>query len=210
VFLNDDTERRVIGVVADARTERFDMASPSFYEGTGPFAAVLVRNDGAAVAATRDIIRRLDPRAAPAVVEFVPALEGQLRPSVSGAAVAMALAGVALLLACIGILGVVSYIVRERVREIGIRLAIGARPADIVRLVAGRMSMPLAGGLLSGCVVALAAGRTLTRWLHGTSPYDPVVYIVVIVIVAVSTAAAAAGPVSRALRVDPAATLRQE
>jgi hypothetical protein len=210
VFLDGEAEKRVIGVVADARTELFNVASPAFYQATGAFSAVIVRNDPRAIAAAREVIGRMAPDASPEHVEFVPSLDAQLGPSIAGATTAAAIGALALLLAGVGTLGVCSYLVNERIREIGVRLALGAQGRDVVRLLAARVSWPLAGGLLVGLAAALAMGRVVARFLHGISPYDPLAYAVVLGVLAVAAVVATFVPARRAVRIDPAVTLRHE
>jgi len=144
------------------------------------------------------------------VVDFVPNLRAQLAPSIAGVTMAAAIGVLALLLAGVGTLGVFSFVVNERIREIGVRLALGARARDIVRMLAARMSWPLVGGLAAGVVAALAMGRIIAGSLYGISPYDPVAYIVVLCVLSVAALIAAFVPARRAVRVDPAVTLRHE
>lgn len=210
VFLDGDLYRRVAAVVGDAQTENVHQVSPTYYQGDGAFSALLVRNDPIAIAHAQDVIRSLEPSASPLHQDFLPRLRNQLAPSVAGATIAAALGALALLLAGIGTLGVFSYLVNERTREIGVRMALGARALDIVRLLARRMSWPLFGGLAVGVVAALALGRFIARSLYGISPYDPIAYAAVLIVLVLAAVVAAFIPARRAVRVDPAVTLRHE
>ena len=123
---------------------------------------------------------------------------------------ATALAVVALVLAAVGIYSVLSYVVSRRTREIGIRLALGADAASVIRMVALR-GMLLAGiGLIIGVAGALAVTRYLASVLVGVSPRDPVTLGVVVLVFAVTALVASYLPARRATRVDPAVALRAE
>jgi putative ABC transport system permease protein len=116
----------------------------------------------------------------------------------------------ALALAAAGIYGVLSGSVAERTREIGVRAALGAAPADVVGLVL-RQGMTLAGlGALLGLIGAAAASRAIVSLLYGTSRLDPATYVGVILVLVAVSALASAVPAWRATRVDPAITLRAE
>ena len=119
-------------------------------------------------------------------------------------------AAIALTLACVGIYGVISYSVEQRAREIGIRIAVGAEPWSIFRLVL-REGLTVTG---SGLVVGLAAAFALTRYLetllYGVKPTDPAVFAAVAALLLVVSAAACYIPARRATRLDPIAVLRDE
>jgi predicted permease len=117
---------------------------------------------------------------------------------------------VGLLLAIIGLYGVVAYAVSRRTREIGIRMAIGARPASVLRMVLGQGLTFTAIGVAVGMAIALSARRFLQTLLVGVSPYDPSILIGVPLILAVVMLAACWLPARRASRVDPIRALRQE
>jgi predicted permease len=116
----------------------------------------------------------------------------------------------AALIAAIGLYGVMAYSVSRRTQEIGIRVAIGATPRAILRLVA-RQGFVLAGiGIVIGLVVAFLSSNVVSILLFGISPTDPVVFVGVPVLLAVVAAVASYIPARRALRIDPLAALRQE
>jgi ABC-type antimicrobial peptide transport system permease subunit len=117
---------------------------------------------------------------------------------------------VALLLTAVGLYGVISYTVSERTREIGIRAALGASRADIVRLVLGGGLAVVSAGLGVGVLVATGATQYLQGSLYGISATDPVTFAVVIAVLFVVTLVAQGIPIARAMRVDPAIALRQE
>jgi len=117
---------------------------------------------------------------------------------------------VALLLASLGIYGVLSQLVSERRREIGIRLTLGAQPRDIFRLVAGRGVRLTAAGIAIGVAGAFVLTKTLAALLYDVSPTDPVTFAALTLVMAGVSFVASALPARRATRVDPMVTLRSE
>jgi putative ABC transport system permease protein len=120
------------------------------------------------------------------------------------------LAGLALLLAAVGIFGVISYSVAQRRQEIGVRRALGADAASVMRLVVGQGMLLAAFGIAVGLAGALALTRLLDSMLFGVTPTDPVTFAVVIGVLALVSMAASFIPAWRASRVDPAEALRYE
>jgi putative ABC transport system permease protein len=121
-----------------------------------------------------------------------------------------AFAALALVLASVGIYGVMSYGVTERVNEIGVRMALGAQRRDVLRLVVGH-GMRLTGiGLLLGGVAAFFAARAMTTLLFGIRPSDPVTYIGIAMVLALAAFAACYVPARLATAVDPMVALRYE
>jgi putative ABC transport system permease protein len=119
-------------------------------------------------------------------------------------------AGVALALALAGVYGVMAYSVSQRVSELGVRIALGATPGDIRKLIFGHGAKLAAAGLAIGLGLALVSGGVLQGLLFGVTARDPVILAVVIVTVAAATLAACYIPVRRAVRVDPMVALRAE
>ncbi len=119
-----------------------------------------------------------------------------------------AFAASALLLAVVGIYGVVSYAVTERTRELGVRMALGADAGDTLRLVLGKSMLLIAGGTVCGLIVSFAATRAIARLLYGVSPLDPIVFVGVCALLAASGFVASLIPARRATRVDPIVALR--
>ena len=115
-----------------------------------------------------------------------------------------------LLLAVIGLYGVVAYAVSRRTREIGIRMAIGARPGDVLRMILSQGMMFTAIGVGAGLVMAFFASRVVSGFVVGVSPRDPAIFLTVPVILAVVMIAACWLPARRAARIDPTLALRQE
>jgi predicted permease len=119
-------------------------------------------------------------------------------------------AGLASLLAAIGLYGVLAYDVARRTREIGIRMALGARAAQVRRLVLRQVALVLAVGTAAGLATAAGAGKLLRAALEGTAPWDPLVYGSALTLVVLMAVVAAYVPVRRASRVDPMVALRDE
>jgi predicted permease len=116
----------------------------------------------------------------------------------------------ALTLAAIGIYGVLSYLVSQRTREIGIRVAVGAGPGEVLRLVVSRGLALALAGVVIGVVVAFAASRVMETLLFGVEPRDPMTFIGVPVVLTLVALAASVVPAIRAARVDPIVALRTE
>ena len=119
-------------------------------------------------------------------------------------------AGLALLLSSVGIYGVISYLVGQRTREIGIRMALGARRMDVLRLVLGHGVKMALIGVAIGLVASLGLAQLMTKMLYGVSPADPLTFLGVGVILTIVALAACYIPARRAMRVDPMVALRYE
>jgi putative ABC transport system permease protein len=116
----------------------------------------------------------------------------------------------ALLLAVVGIYGVVSYTVTQRTPELGLRMALGADAASTLRLVLGRSMLLVGGGTACGLVASMAVARTMSGLLYGVSPLDPIVFVGVSAMLATAGFVASLIPARRATRVDPIVALRTE
>jgi putative ABC transport system permease protein len=119
-------------------------------------------------------------------------------------------AGMALFLAAVGLYGVVSYTVRQRTREIGLRLAIGAQPSDVLRMVVGGGMKLAAIGVVIGIVAAVALSRLVEAMLFDVAPSDPMSYVATALLLMAIAALACYLPARRAMRVDPMVTLQAE
>jgi putative ABC transport system permease protein len=117
-------------------------------------------------------------------------------------------AALGLLLATIGVYGVISYAVSRQTQEFGVRVALGAQKSDILKMVLGMGLRLVAIGIAFGCVAALAAGRLLAAQIWGVSPYDPLSFGVVIALLLVVGFQACLWPARRAAKVDPMVSLR--
>jgi len=131
-------------------------------------------------------------------------------PQRIGGTLMTAFAGFALVLAAIGLFGVIAYAVSERTREIGIRMALGAKPREVFRLVVGQGMVLALIGLLVGLPLALGMGRAVAGLLYGVAPNDFATFAGVAVLLALVAFAACYIPARRAMRVDPIIALRYE
>jgi putative ABC transport system permease protein len=210
--------RRVIGVVSDVRHNAVrEESTPTMYLPYSQMSwsgtmSLVVRSEerGEAVLSTvRQAVREFDP-ALP--VYGVKPMSQVLADSLGRerfATFIMALfSAVALLLAAIGIYGVISYTVSRRTRETGIRMALGAEQRDILRLVVGQGLRPVLLGATLGLVAALALGRTLAGLLYGIRATDPLTLAGVAAVLLAVALLAIVVPARRASRVDPAVALR--
>jgi len=212
----------VVGVVGDTRDYSRDVApQPTFYralqnEPNVELAAKFLVIRSAVDPATlhKPIGQALkDAGADPRMPEFI-YLQEALRTAMAGHRAVMLylsiFAGVGLLLAAIGLYGVLAYSVARRTREIGIRMALGAQIGDVIRLILGQGLVLVAVGGVIGITVALAAGRVLRAYLFGVSSTDPVTFVAVALLLAAVALFACWLPARRAAKVDPMAALRCE
>jgi len=119
-------------------------------------------------------------------------------------------AGLALLLACIGIYGVLAYLTGQRVPEIGVRMTLGATTRDVMRLVLGQSLVMIFVGVGVGMLAAWAAGGVLNRLVEGMRPADLSTFGITIPILVIAALIASFVPARRASRVDPVSALRQQ
>jgi putative ABC transport system permease protein len=166
-------------------------------------------NPAAIAGGVREAIKRLDPDLP--TTELKP-LTDFVQGSLMDTEIAMSLLGsfalLAILLAAAGVYGVMAYAVAQRTTEFGIRVALGAAPRDLVRLV-GRQAMTLtAAGVVIGLVGARIASAALTDMVYGVRPSDPMVYLSTAGVLAAVALSACVVPALRALRVDPIVALK--
>jgi putative ABC transport system permease protein len=212
-------EREIVGVVGDVKPDRLDAPStPEIYE---PFALspdndmfFLLRTAAPIAglpAAIRTTVSRLD-RDQP--VAYIRPLSSWVAESISRQRFASTLFGVfstvALMLAAVGIYGVMAYSVSQRTGEIGIRMALGAQTGQVVRLVLGQGGRLVGLGVLAGLVGAWLLTRLLERLLFGIGTHDPATFAGTVVLLAAVGALACLLPARRAARIDPMVALRSE
>ncbi len=222
--------RTVVGIVADVRAYDLQNNEPDFMKGTAyvPYTPLATLEDGRLPAEMTLAIRTNadDPRAAnllrgtlTQLIPDVPVSEIRtMRAVVSEAAATSAsttilfatFAGVALVLGVVGIYGVLSFLVSRRRREMGVRMALGARRADVLLLVMKEGGKFALAGIALGLVGAFFLAKLLAAQLYGVSTVDPMTYISVSVLVAIVTLAACFVPARRAMQVDPMVALRDD
>jgi putative ABC transport system permease protein len=221
-FPYDSPWMTIVGIVPDTKQDSLrDTTSASMYvpwaQASGRFTGELwlvarTTSDPAATGLTiRHLVHDID-RAMP--VSDVRTMDAVISDSVTKSRfttlLVAAFALLALALGAVGIYGVMSYLVGERRREMGIRIALGASRASVLRLVL-RRAVWLAGvGAVIGIGGAIVATRSLRQWLYGVSPMDPTTLIVVPIVFLAVAGLASSAPAMRATRADPASTLRQE
>jgi macrolide transport system ATP-binding/permease protein len=211
--------RTVIGVARDIKYHRMNeeprpfLYSPAL-QSEETDANILVRSTMpamAVLAAVRAAAQSLDPKVQPLETDD---LEGLLHVSLFANRVAASLASVlgmlGMLLASLGIFGVLSYSVSQRFREIGIRMALGAQTRDVLRLVVGHGLRLAAIGAALGAVASLVITRWMSSLLFGVSALDPATFAGAVMVVTLAASLAAYIPARRALRVDPMVVLRYE
>jgi predicted permease len=211
----------IVGIVQDERQDSLAQAvQPEIYQPLtqDPQSGmhVVLRTDTsmdpeALIAPARQTIRQINPSL---VMEKVQTFDTLVATSVSPQRFAMllmsAFAVLALLLAVIGVYGVVSYNVKQRTAEIGVRLALGASPRQVSRLIVAQSLAPVIAGLIAGLLLASMATRFLASQLFEVSPIDPATFSVVAMILLAAAVLASLVPARRAMRVDPVDALRAE
>ena len=210
--------RRVVGVVRDVRATVEDDPPPTMYVSYKQMSfpsmqVVWLSRDasGSALATIRRAIQSVDPEQP---VDDVGSMEGVVRDALDPWRFALwllgGLAGVAIVLTAVGLFAVISYLVRERTKELGLRMAIGASPGNVMKLVL-RQSLKLALlGTGIGLALTFTVVRLMTSMVYAIRPNDPATFLIVAFTVAAISVLAAYIPARRAARIEPLAALREE
>ena len=211
--------RTVVGVVGNTHDGGLDAAPPAmmymvFAQEFTYSGGLVVRADSnvsaLAGAATR-IVRRLAPGVPIEKVQTVAQIKDQsVAPRRLNAVLVWSFGFLALIIAAVGIAGVLAFSVSTRINEIGVRMSLGAAPGRVQRMILGEGGVLLALGLVLGLLGALLAARTIQGLLFGVAPYDPATFGAVAIAMAVIGIGACWIPALRASRVDPAVTMRAQ
>jgi putative ABC transport system permease protein len=175
-----------------------------------PRLLVKARNPAEIGTALRALVHGIDPRVDIKVEPLRASFDRWLAASRVGAQIAGAVALLALILAALGVFGVFAFVVQARTPEIGLRMAIGARPTQVIAFVLRSTAWATLGGIGVGLLGAFAGARLLEGQLFGVSPFDPLAYAVAATTLAIAAGAATCIPALRATRIDPIAALRQD
>ncbi len=209
----------VVGVVGDVRQRIETPNIPEVYlpyaQSPGADFMVFVRSKQRPATALEKAVRNAIHEVGPAYpiydVQTMAARVDKVLARTRYSAVLLTLfAGVALVLAVVGIYGVMSFMVAQRTREVGIRMALGAAQGDVLRLVIGEGVGLAAAGAVVGLAGAIAATRVLRAFVFGVETWDPVTYVAIIVLLGVAAAVASWIPARRAMRVSPTEAIRYE
>ena len=210
----------IIGVVG--HTKQSDLAGDvvkgkyyfSIFQRPLPFSSFVLRSAGDPVrleSAMKDAVRGVDPTLAVSRIQVLSEMvSASLAPRRFVVTLLGVFAGLALLMAVIGLYGVISYSVTQRTQEIGIRMALGAQRSEVLGLVI-RQGMQLAGiGAVIGLIVSLAFSRVIQSQLFQVSPFDPLTFTATALVLIAAALLACYVPARRATRVDPMDALRYE
>ena len=215
LIIGEDTVMQVVGVVKDVHVDSLNAVEPLLFlplarpRGDDFPRLVFDATQPSAEAAVGSLVERLDRRARVEIEPIANRLNDQLAELALAPLAASVLGLFGLGLATVGMFGVFGYVVRQRTREIGIRIALGARSSEIIRLVLTGSSRPVVAGLAVGILGAIGAAQVLRSELYGVSPLDPLTYVGVALLLAAAAMAASYLPARRAARLNPTQALRE-
>jgi putative ABC transport system permease protein len=216
---SSSTPVEIVGIVGDVRSQRIvELPEMEFYlpsaQENFPFLNIAVRSSLKVDAITKlvqSVVTSVDPGIAVAIPQMMDTVVAQARGQARLMTWLLGIfAGVAILLASIGIYGAVAYSVEQRTGEIGVRMALGAQTRDVLRLIVNQGMRPVVIGLAIGIVSAFALGRLLTSQLYQVSAHNPALLVASTMFLAVIALVACLVPARRAAHVDPIQALRAE
>ncbi len=210
--------REVVGVVRDGKYLTLGEEPTPFlylpFEQGGGAETVLVRARASGETTALELLRlelsAMDPTLVSNAKTMREHLTIALIPAGAGAMVLGMFGALALLLASVGLYGLLAYVVAQRTHEIGIRRALGARNAEVIRLVLGHAMSPVLIGLVAGVPLALIVSPLLSALLYGIGPGDPLAYVVAVVTLLCTAMVACGVPARRATRIEPMDALRED
>ena len=222
--VGDEVKATVVGVVGDVKN--YGLLKKPVAEMYAPYTMkdfwpdmlwnmrIMVRSnadDTNLAAAVRREVQAVDP-AQPlyAVQSMTVVLENTVRDKSLNMTLLVVFAGLSLLLALIGVYGVMSYSVAQHTREIGIRMALGARPGSILKLILGRGLFLIIVGVVIGLIASFGLTRFMATMLFGVTATDPLTFVVIVLLLALVALLACLIPAQRAMRVNPIVVLRYE
>lgn len=203
----------IVGVVRDANiTGSMDQIPPIIFR---PFVAsgrlrAIVRSTPGAAESIAAVASAIDPRVRIQVAPLAASVERWLSLGRVAPGIASLLGLFALTLSTVGMFGVFAYAIQQRTKEIGIRLALGARPREVIRLLLAGSSRSVTIGLAIGFVGAIAASQVLARSVYGVGRFEPLVFLGVAGIITAASFAASLVPARQAMNVNPVDVLRQD
>jgi putative ABC transport system permease protein len=205
---------KIVGIAADTRSRLFEKEGPTLYRSNkdAPAGQIAIRTKSDPLSLARAV--RNAVAAQGGTVAEISTMEDFIKNDSwqheQTAALTTLFAALAFLLATVGLYGVISFAVARRRKEIGIRMALGARPSDVIALVLRESMMPVSIGLATGLLLSLALNQSLKSLFYEVAPTDPLILATVTLSILIATVAASYIPTRRALAVDPTATLRTE
>jgi hypothetical protein len=202
----------IVGVAADVPVRSLNEIEPVVYQRINGFASVVLARTSApaAISAVHAAALAIDPDVTLVTRPLADNVRDSLSVAMTAGWIAWAIGGLGLVLAAAGACGAFAFAVEERRKEIGIRLALGARSAHVLGLVLANARTPVMVGVAAGGGLAVMAAVVMRRFLYGLSPFDPMAYALVAGVLSVAAGLATWLPARRAVRVDPAVTLRGE